>query len=289
MAVVPPTYRPASQAAGEEKIFLSGSTLNIKRPLQALASQLRDSRYDFLLRPGPWCPKATLTDRDAQPEADLDGWLAAWIGDVQPLLVLDLSGVPTEILSHVVGAIVRIIFDALFWGRHLPEGGRERPVLLVLEEAHAYLQSSEGGPALSAVQRVVKEGRKYGLCAMLVSQRPSEIDETILTQCGTFVAMRMTSTQDRAKITRSVSDHLEGLLDMLPALRTGEAIIVGEAVQVPLRVVVDLPTKERRPDSEDPYVVDVRNPAVVGWNRPRHEEDYGLMVSNWRREGAYRG
>ena len=288
MRVVPPKYRPITQG-GNDRVYMSGSPLNIRRQVEALGAQLRDTRFDFLFRPGPWCPQSSIANLDAQPPADLDAWLASWLGSDKPVVILDLSGVPSAVLSALIGALVRIVFDALVWGRYLREGGRNRPLLLVLEEAHTYLQSSDNGSALTAVQKVVKEGRKYGLSAMLVSQRPSEIDETVLSQCGTIMAMRMGNPADRARVTATVSDNLDGLFDMLPVLRTGEAIIVGEAVQVPTRVTMDLPPKNRRPDSDDPTVVDVTSsPPKVGWTVPRESEDYAQVLTNWREEKALR-
>jgi hypothetical protein len=182
----------------------------------------------------------------------------------------------------LVGVLIRMLFDALFWARYLPEGGRTRPLLFVMEEAHAYLNPGNEGAASTAARRIVKEGRKYGLSAMIVSQRPSEIDPTILSQCGTMFAMRLANTTDRSHVTGTVSDNLEGLFNMLPALRTGEAIIVGESVHLPLRALIDAPVKNRRPDSSDPKVFDPN--ANSGWNRRKQDEDYERVLEKWRSE-----
>ena len=115
-------------------------------------------------------------------------------------------------------------------------------------------------------RRVVKEGRKYGIGAMIVSQRPSEVDATILSQCGTLFALRLSNSTDRAYVTGTASDNLEGLFSMLPTLRTGEAIVVGEAVTLPSRVFIDAPVEGRRPDSQDPVVYDAERKK--GWNPP---------------------
>lgn len=277
MKVIPPKYKPQTQAAGSEKIYLSSSPLNIRRPLESLASKLRDPRFDFLFRPGPWFPNV-----EGQPQEDLDLLLEQWIGGPQPISVLDLSGVPVSVLTNLVGTLLRIIYDALFWARNLSEGGRERPLLIILEEAHSYLGQSDNGPAAMAVRRIVKEGRKYGIGAMIVSQRPAEIDTTILSQCGTIFAMRLSNSTDRTHVTGTVTDNLEGLLSTLPVLRTGEAIIVGEAVHLPVRTLIDPPTRERRPDSSDPLVYDDKGPG--GWNRQKEESDYSEVVTVWRKQ-----
>jgi len=275
--VRPPTFKPATQSAGVEKIFLSGSSLNIRRPLESLASRLRDPRFDFLFRPGKWTPSA-----EGHTELDLDELLEGWLGGENPITILDLSGIPSSILTDLVGVLLRVIYDALFWGRNLPEGGRERPLLLVLEEAHAYLSHGDKGPAASAVRRIVKEGRKYGIGAMIVSQRPAEIDTTILSQCGTIFAMRLANSTDRSHVKGAVSDNLEGLFDMLPILRTGEAIIVGEAVHLPIRTLIDPPAANRRPDSTDPLIYDEF--GAGGWDRQRAKSDYGELVAVWRKQ-----
>jgi len=122
---------------------------------------------------------------------------------------------------------------------------------------------------------------------MIVSQRPAEIDPTILSQCGTVFAMRLANATDRSQVTGTASDNLEGLFNMLPALRTGEAIIVGEAVQLPLRALIEPPAKNRRPDSRDPQIYDPR--SIGGWNRPKQVENYAEVVENWRSENPRTG
>ncbi len=280
MQVAPPKYRPITQG-GQNRVYLSAAPLNIRRQILALESLLRDTRYNFLFRPGEWCPNP-----EGKPAKDLDALLQSWIGGLKPITILDLSGVPISILTDLVGVLIRLLFDALFWSRYVPEGGRSRPLLFVLEEAHAYLNSGNEGAASIAARRIVKEGRKYGLGAMIVSQRPAEIDPTILSQCGTMFAMRLANTNDRSQVMSTVSDNLEGLFSMLPTLRTGETIIVGEAVQLPLRAVIDAPTKNRRPDSHDPLVYDPK--AETGWNRAKQSENYAQVLELWRSENPRR-
>lgn len=183
--------------------------------------------------------------------------------------------------------------EALFWARNLPEGGRTRPLLIVLEEAHAYLNAKEETAAGAAVKRIAKEGRKYGLGVMIVSQRPSEIDPTILSQCGTLIALRLSNSSDRTHITSAVSDGLEGLLSSLPILRTGEAIILGEAVSLPMRAQIAKPAPGRAPDSQDPTVVSPPDPEMVyqtvgGWNQESAVGDYSKLLESWRSQSVHR-
>lgn len=274
MTVRAPKFRPLQP----QQVFLSASTLNIRRPLEGLASRLRDPRFDFLFRPGSWLP-----NEDGQTQEDLDTLLTHWLGGTNPITILDLSGVPGSILTNLIGVLLRLVYDALFWSRNLSEGGRERPLLVVLEEAHTYLSPGETGPAASAVRRIAKEGRKYGIGAMIVSQRPSEIDSTILSQCGTIFAMRLANQQDRSHVTGAVTENLEGLLSMLPTLRTGEAVIVGEAVHLPVRTLIDPPARNRRPDSSDPLVYG-GDDHPGGWDRQREPGDYADVVTVWRKQ-----
>jgi len=277
LRVIPPRYKPQSQAAGAPKIFLSQAGLNFRRQLDHLQSRLRDPRFDFLFKPGEWLPAL-----DGSVQKDLDVLLKDWIGGPHTVAILDLSGAPISVLNNLVGALLRIVYDALFWARNTSEGGRKRPLLVVLEEAHAYLGREDTGAAATAVKRIVKEGRKYGVGAMVISQRPAEIDPTILSQCGTMISLRLSNTADRSHITGAVTDNLEGLLSMLPILRTGEAIIVGEAVHLPVRTLISAPPPSMRPDSVDPLVFDASKES--GWNREPTDLNYADIVTIWRKQ-----
>ena len=283
MRVMPPRFRAAKDVKDDpEKIRLSRSNLNMRRQTDALGTRLRDPRFNFLFRPGRYLPET-----NGGVKADLGDLLAAWLGEERPVTILDLSGVPSSIQAEIVGTLLRVVYDALFWARNLPEGGRERPLLIVLEEAHAYLGAGGGESAAAGVRRIAKEGRKYGIGVMLVSQRPSEIDATVLSQCGTIFAMRLSNREDRGKVEGAASDSLEGLFGVLPVLRTGEALVVGEAVNIPIRANVD---KVRRPpDSADPAVVvegseEDGYAAPGGWNQRRDKADYDEVVEVWRRQ-----
>ena len=266
----------------------SRSTLNIRRPLELLLSRLRDPRFSFLFTPGQLEP-----DLKSQTAKDLDWLLECWLGgledDYRPISILDVSGIPTHVLEGLIGAFLRIIFDAAFWGRGLSEGGRERPILVVLEEAHLYLSESSSTASMAA-KRIVKEGRKYGVGAMLVSQRPTEIDQTILSQCGTFIALRMGNSRDRSQVSSAAAESLKGLLELLPTLRTGEAILVGEAVQLPTRAMIRKPPRGQLPNSDDPRVVaDEYAPNETGpggWDKQLEPADYADLVSAWRSQSA---
>ena len=174
-----------------------------------------------------------------------------------------------------MGSILKIVYEALFWSREKTEGGIQRPLLVVMEEAHRYLSERSDQLASKVVQRIAKEGRKYGVGAMIISQRPSEVNETILSQCGTFFALRLSNPSDRARVQGTLPDGLAGLLEVLPILRTGEAIVTGEAAKLPMRCRVTLPDERHRPRSGDPEV-------SAKWQLKRREEGYDRVVASWR-------
>lgn len=266
--LIAPTYKP--HAMGTQGPFLNQQAVGIRRQLNLLRSRLLDRRYDFLLHPGPWEPRL-----DGQIEKDLDALLEGWIGGHKPITILDLSGVPSTVLERLVGSILKVVYEALFWSREKSEGGVARPLLVVMEEAHRYLSSNAKNLASDTVRRISKEGRKYGVGGMIVSQRPSEVDETILSQCGTFFALRLSNPSDRQRVQGTLPDGLVSLLDALPVLRTGEAVIMGEAAKLPMRCRVSLPAEEHRPRSADPKV-------AREWALPRRKEGYERVVASWR-------
>ena len=250
--------------------FLNNQAVGIQRPLNLLRSRLLDRRYDFLLHPGPWEP-----DLSGTTQEDLDGILRRWLGGDKPITILDLSGVPSSVLERLVGSILKVVYEALFWSREKSEGGINRPLLVVMEEAHRYLSEKSDQLASDVVQRIAKEGRKYGVGAMVISQRPSEVNETVLSQCGTFFALRLSNPSDRSRVQGTLPDGLAGLLDVLPILRTGEAIVTGEAAKLPMRCRVTLPEERYRPRSGDPEVSEK-------WRLDRRDEGYNRVVASWR-------
>jgi|GEM_PF-68575 len=279
---IAPIFKNITSDGGANRVYYLPNSPNLGKQVMLLGTKLRIPRYDFIFKPSRWLPK-----KDGKIESDLDSLLKDWIGSGKPVSILDLSGIPADILQTTIGALLRLLYEALFWSRNLSQGGRNRPLLIVMEEAHIYLNDDFKGMASKVVQRIVKEGRKYGIGAMIVSQRPSEINSTILSQCGTFFALRLTNASDRSHITSALSDNLDGLTGMLPILRTGEAIILGESVKLPMRTTIEAPPKDRRPDSQDPIIFDEvateesLNPS--GWgNKMEENPNYEELLETWR-------
>jgi len=202
----------------------------LTRLIVRLTSRMNDPRYAFMFK-----LRVCMSTESVKPLMmmifGLDG--------KSKITVMDLSGVPFDIVNTVAALLARITFDFNFWNPHRSD----LPMLLVFEEAHNYLSVSEGGSksARKIVERIAKEGRKYGVSCMIVSQRPSEISETILSQCSNFVILRLLNPTDQAFMSRLVPETFSGLDTVIPMLRQGEAIVVGDSIPMPQRVQIDFP------------------------------------------------
>ncbi|OGU47094.1 MAG: hypothetical protein A3H45_00275 [Ignavibacteria bacterium RIFCSPLOWO2_02_FULL_55_14] len=236
--------RAKMQYMDTEKITMGGGSKEgpfygkFTRFLVRLDGKLNDPRYAFMFRPKKYITSSSLND--------LLSKILGADGSAQ-VTILDLSGVPFDIVNTIVSLLARMIFDFNFWNPNR----RDFPILLVFEEAHNYLPASGTSTtaARRTVERIAKEGRKYGVSCMVVSQRPVEVSETILSQCNNYVILRLTNPLDQAYVSKLVPDTFASLTDVLPSLRQGESLIVGDAISMPLRVQIDFPSPE--PDSAD--------------------------------------
>lgn len=202
--------------------------------------------------------------------------LANWLGRERPISILDFSGVPAEASELAIGVILNLLFEAAV--RTAADGvgvGRPRPLLIVLEEAHRYLGERAVAMARSSANRIAREGRKYGVGLMLVTQRPSELPDTALAQCGTLIALRLSNAADQAKIRAALPDSVTGLAAVLPSLRTGEAIVTGEALALPARSLLDAP---------DPFP-NAHDPDLESWRATPSVPDLKDALASWR--GTY--
>ena len=171
--------------------------------------------------------------------------------DGKPISIVDVSGVPSDITSVVVAVLSRMTFDFAIWARN----EAKRPVLLVCEEAHRYIPSDRHADTSSVgriLGRIAKEGRKYGVSLGLITQRPSDLSEGVLSQCGTIIAMRLNNERAQAFVRAAMPEGARGFLDAIPALRNRECIICGEGVAIPIRVAFDDLDEHKRPASGDP-------------------------------------
>jgi len=179
----------------------------------------------------------------------------------KPISIIDLSGAPSQIVKVIVALMSRIILDYAIW---TPKN-RRTAILLVCEEAQRYLPAVHQEAVLSAerqLERIAREGRKYGVSLGLITQRPSELSETALSQCGTVITMRLSNIHDQARIEATLPDAARGLVELVPALQTRECIICGEGARVPVRVRLDEVEPELRPASDDPIISRLWNDAA---------------------------
>lgn len=208
--------------------------------ISRLENKLADKRLDFLLG-------------DASRDTIFEEVLKTLIGygeEKSNVTVIDLSGVPFDVLSIIVSLISRILFEYGYYYKKLRimESGNENevnnvPLLLVYEEAHKYAPNNEAAKyraSREAIERIAKEGRKYGVTLLLASQRPSEISETIFSQCNNFLAMRLTNPTDQNYVKRLLPDTMGNLIDMMSTLKVGESLLIGDAVVLPSLVQIDM-------------------------------------------------
>lgn len=226
------SQRPPGKDKKEQEPF--NSVLNKLEVLR------RDARMDFLMT--PW-------------DAVSDGFpqvMAQFLGDGDPVRIVDLSGVPNEVAGAASSLIARSLFSMKLWQR--PDERLSSPVLLVCEEAHRYVPNrgeAQYEAAQEAVRRLAKEGRKYGIGIMLVSQRPSEVEATVLSQCNSWIVLRITNDADREHVRSILPDSLAGLTKMLSGLGRREAIFVGQAAMLPSRILVRRLEDSQLPRSHD--------------------------------------
>lgn len=247
-----------------------------ERFLTRIETKLRDKRLDFITSPKK-------SDGTEYKTGDFPEILKQFIGyiDRSNISIIDLSGIPFEVLSITVSLVSRLIFDFAFHyskNKHAHNELNDIPFMIVCEEAHNYIPKvggSEYNAAKKSIERIAKEGRKYGLSLMVVSQRPSEVSETIFSQCNNFVVLRLTNFNDQNCVKRLLPDNNSSLVDGLPTLSSGEALIVGDATTIPAIIQMDLPNPKPKSDSIDFY---------TEWNNSWVDIDLTDTINRWRRE-----
>ena len=237
---------------------------NFDRFLMRIGSKLNDTRYDFLLKPTHRTSSASLSDL-----------LRDFVGlgkQKAAVTVIDLSSVPFDVRPTAAAQIGRMAFEFNYWNPSY----REFPILLMCEEAHAYIpraQESQFAGARKSMERIAKEGRKYGVGLAVVSQRPHEVSETVLSQCGTFICLRITNPDDQGYLRRLVPESEGDLVNVLAGLGRGEALVLGEAVPLPTRLQFARP--DPTPNSND---IDFH----AGWTDRKEDLDVDDIVKRWR-------
>jgi len=208
----------------------------LTRFISRLEVKLDDRRYGFMFQP--------------PPETSSYRWLAEQVADLLcadsdhlGIKIIDFSEVPAEVLPVVTGVFAKLLYDVQFW----MEPDKRTPVCIFCDEAHLYLPTRDDADtvqraALGSFERIAKEGRKYGFSLVVISQRPTDVSKTILSQCNNFLVLRLTNETDQSVVRRLMPDALAGMVDVLPLLDTGEALLLGDAILLPSRLRLDMPS-----------------------------------------------
>ncbi|MBF0546697.1 MAG: ATP-binding protein [Candidatus Riflebacteria bacterium] len=240
------------------------------RLLTRLRSKLSDKRYGFLFN-------APESEHDYDAMARMVCKLMDYKSENAQIKVIDFSEVPSDILPVIVGLVARIVYQIQFWTNY----ENRRPLALVCDEAHLYLPKKEGlNPveqrSVEAFEKIAKEGRKYGVALLIVSQRPSDVSTTVLSQCNNVIALRLTNSDDQTTVKKLMPESLESLLEVLPVMDIGEALVVGDSVLLPSRIRITQP--EEKPLSA---TIDFWSE----WLKDAAEPDFTRSVENMRKQG----
>ncbi|MEX9794021.1 anti-phage-associated helicase HerA [Morganella morganii] len=244
---------------------LNGKLLNFVDRLQ---SKIFDKRLDFILGEG----SKSVTFKETLQT------LMSYGKDKSNITILDVSGVPFEVLSICVSLISRLIFEFGYHSKKIKRKSNENqdiPILIVYEEAHKYAPKSDLSKyrtSKEAIERIAKEGRKYGVTLLLASQRPSEISETIFSQCNTFISMRLTNPDDQNYVKRLLPDTVGDITNLLPSLKEGEALIMGDSISIPSIVKIEKCTMP-------PSSIDIK--YLDEWRKEWVESEFDKIIEQW--------
>ncbi len=243
------------------------------RLLTRLRSRLSDKRYGFLFN-------APDHEHDYLSMVFTIKKLMNHGKNASSIKVIDFSEVPSDILPVIVGLVARIIYQVQFW----TNSDERRPLVMVCDEAHLYLPKKDGkNPveqrAIEAFEKISKEGRKYGVALLIVSQRPSDVSTTVLSQCNNVIALRLTNGDDQSAVKKLMPESLESLLEILPIMDIGEALVVGDAVLLPSRIKITAPSEKPLSATIDFW---------SEWMKEVKEPDFLRSVENMRKQGRGR-
>lgn len=266
----------ATSTAKDSKASNGPYNGEFERFVTRLETKLSDKRLKFITAPKKESGEEFKTE-------DFDVILQQFLGyiDKSNVTIIDLSAIPFEVLSIVISLLSRVIFDFAFHYsklRHTLGLVNDIPFMLVCEEAHNYIPKNGGAEynaSKHSIERIAKEGRKYGLNLMVVSQRPSEVSETIFSQCNNFIVLKLTNVNDQNCIKNLLPDNNSSLVDTLPTLAAGECLVVGDAVPLPAVVKMSMPNPA--PSSSNVNVYDE-------WNKDWINIAFKEVIKRWRKE-----
>jgi hypothetical protein len=246
------------------------------RFISRLETKLSDKRLDFLLKSSDEKGKSLSTENFEEILRQFLGYI-----DKSNVTIIDLSGIPFEVLSITVSLVSRLVFDFAFHYskiRHSADEYNDIPFMIVCEEAHNYIPKSGGAEykaSKKSIERIAKEGRKYGLSLMVVSQRPSEVSETIFSQCNNFISLRLTNVNDQNYVRSLMPENSNSIADILPNLSSGECLIVGDATLIPSVVKLEMPNPQPKSQS-----INFQDEWQKEWKDTNFEE----VIKRWKKE-----
>jgi DNA helicase HerA-like ATPase len=240
------------------------------RLLMRADSRLGDRRYDLIFKPKTYNTSASMEDLFRK-------LLGEKSDDRKKVVVIDLSPVPFDVRNSVISLIMRCLFDFSYWFRRV--NGTTYPISVFADEAHIYLNDhdSDARSTRESAERIAKEGRKYGISLTVISQRPREVSATILSQCNSFLCLRISNPDDQSYVKNLLPDSVRGLTSMFSNLRRGEAILLGDSVMMPTRIKIDRPAPT--PHSEDTSFYEC-------WNEDPSDLDVAAVLDAWRKQSS---
>ncbi len=238
------------------------------RLLMRVDSRLNDRRYDLIFHPQTYATSASMEDL-------FRSLLGEKVDNRKKLVIIDLSPVPFDVRNSVISLILRCLFDFSYWYRRV--NGTSYPIAVFADEAHIYLNEHDPNsrPARESAERIAKEGRKYGISLTVISQRPREVSATILSQCNSFLCLRISNPDDQSYVKNLLPDSVRGITSMFATLRRGECILLGESVMMPTRIRIDPPSPTPHSDDTSFY---------TAWNEDPEELDVATVLDAWRRQ-----
>lgn len=243
---------------GEAKTKQGTNYGKLTNLINRLQTKIDDKKYSFVF-----------TDNEFQRVEYLNEFINVLLDNKEKRVkVIDLSEVPSDILPIIIGIVTRLINDVLFWMSPNDEETRH-PITLICDEAHIYMSKdtskmkSVEKKSLEIFESIAKEGRKYGIGLVIISQRPSELNNTLVSQCNNIVSLKITNDRDKAAVANMLTDSLVGLVDLLPNLDVGECIVVGDAIMLPSKILLDKPDEIPRSSTIDFWDKWINNEKTV--------------------------
>jgi len=256
---------PGARANTEKKGPYFG---HFTRLITRIESRLNDKRYDLIFKPNKYTSSASMEGlfRKLLGENDVKS---------KKIIIIDISPIPMEVRNSVISLLLRCIFDFCYWYKRTK--GETYPISVCCDEAHSYLNDTDSTfkASRNSAEKIAKEGRKYGISLIVVTQRPREVSATILSQCNSFMCMRITNPDDQIYVRRMLPENISGIISMFSTLRRGECILLGDSVIMPSRIKLDLPNPT--PSSEDTSFYDE-------WNKEHTPIDINSILDSWRKQ-----